>query len=166
MPSNRTILIMRHAKSSWDDSSLRDFERPLNERGRRDAPAIGKTLVKHGVIPDFIISSPALRAKQTVQYLKNIFGLGEGAFRWNDDLYYQGYKAYLEAIRNAPGHVNTLLIAGHNPSVEEIVAHLYGNSLDITTANVTCFETSAENWNRVDAGNCEFKWIIRPKDKL
>lgn len=163
MPSQKTFFIMRHAKSSWDDSSLKDFDRPLNKRGRRDAPAMGKTLENLGHTPELIISSPALRAKQTVLYFPEIFGLAEGAIQWNEDLYYQGYEAYLESIWNAPGRVSTLLVAGHNPSVEEIVAHLSGKSLDITTANIACFESDAESWSRVEAGNCEFKWLIRPK---
>jgi len=155
---------MRHAKSSWDDSSLRDFDRPLNQRGRRDAPVMGQYLDKLGLSPDFIISSPALRAKQTVQYIKEIFKLSEDALQWNDDLYYKGCETYLETIRNAPERINTLLIAGHNPSVEEVIAHLSGKKLDITTANIACFESGAETWGSVTAESSEFKWLIRPKD--
>lgn len=157
---------MRHAKSSWDDSSLRDFDRPLNKRGKHDAPAMGNYLKKMGVIPEHIISSPAHRARQTVLLLSDVLGLSRDAISWNEDLYYQGIEAYLKSIRNAPDRVNTILIAGHNPTVEHVVAHLSADQTrkEITTANIVRIDSSADTWNGVDPANSTFKWLVRPND--
>ncbi len=162
----KTILIMRHAKSSWDDSSLRDYERPLNTRGKHDAPAMGIYLKKIGVVPDHIISSPAHRARQTVLLLSNALNLSRDAISWNEDLYYQGIEAYLKSIRGAPDSVNTILIAGHNPAVEHIITLFSADQIkkDITTANIACFTTGVENWRGVDPENCTFKWLVRPNN--
>ncbi|CAN5185892.1 histidine phosphatase family protein [soil metagenome] len=157
---------MRHAKSSWDDSSLRDIERPLNKRGKRDAPAMGNYLKKLGVVPDHIISSPAQRARQTVFLLSDVFELNRDAISWNEDLYYKGVEAYTKAIRKTPSKAETILLAGHNPTIEHVVAHLSADRTRevITTANIACFESRADTWSGVGPVNCTFKWLVRPND--
>ncbi|REL24768.1 histidine phosphatase family protein [Rhodohalobacter sp. SW132] len=166
MSEKKTILFMRHAKSSWADSAQKDFDRPLNKRGKRDAPAMGRYLKEQGVVPDYIVSSAAQRARETVLLLAYAQGQGENIISWNEDLYYEGADAYLQAVRRAPESALTILVAGHNPSVERVVARLVDKrtNLTFTTANIACFETSAERWKDTGPENCTFKWLVTPND--
>lgn len=166
MKNSKTILIMRHAKSSWDDSSQKDFDRPLNKRGRKDAPAMGKYLLGSGLIPGHIISSPAQRARETILKVSDAVGVKENIIQWNEDLYYEGVEAYLKAIRSTPSAVVIVLVAGHNPTVEQTVAKLSGGAVRkaMTTANIACFLSSAESWSEISERNSEFKWLRSPKE--
>ncbi len=155
---------MRHAKSSWGDSSLKDFDRPLNSRGERDAPEMGNYLNGLGICPDYVICSPARRARQTVLLVTGTLGLNESEIHWNEDLYFNGAEAYLETLRNVPERAETALIAGHNPSVEEVISHLSGRpDLVVTTANIACFEVAADSWSDLKKDVCDFKWLVTPK---
>lgn len=166
MNDEKTILIMRHAKSAWDDSSLKDIERPLNKRGRKDAPAMGRFLADLGQIPDYIVCSTATRARETIQLLAEVIGLDEHMIQFNESLYYEGTDAYLAAVRSAPKEAAVVLIAGHNPTVEETVARLSGGSAakKITTANIACFYSSAPAWDDISEMNTTFKWLTGPED--
>lgn len=157
---------MRHAKSSWDDSSQKDFNRPLNKRGRKDAPAMGTYLAGLGLIPGHIISSPAQRARETTLKVADAVGAEESIISWNKALYFEGIEAYLDAIRSTPSRAEIVLIAGHNPTIEQTVARLSGGSVrgQITTANIACFVSSATGWGEVSEKNSEFKWLTGPKD--
>ena len=167
MKHEKTILIMRHAKSSWDDSSLRDFDRPLNKRGRRDAPAMGRYLSDLDLVPDYVVSSPAKRAKETVELVSKAIGADLPSVNFDEDLYYDGVEAYIEAIRSAPKESCIVLVAGHNPTIEQAVAKLSGGNTGlqkITTANIACFYSSASQWEDVSELNTTFKWLMGPKD--
>ena len=157
---------MRHAKSSWEDSSLRDFDRPLNKRGRKDAPAMGSFLSGLNLIPDHIVSSPAKRAKETVALLAESMTPADDDIHYDEALYYEGVEAYLDAIRSTPESAGVMLVAGHNPTIEQTVARLSGGNTrrKITTANITCFYTSAPAWKDVSELNTTFRWLTGPKD--
>ena len=166
MKNEKTILIMRHAKSSWDDSSLRDFERPLNKRGRRDAPKMGQYLSDLELFPDHIVCSPAERSRETIGLLTDALETGREIVNYDKALYHEGVGAYLNAIRLTPDKTGIVLIAGHNPTIEQVVARLSGvdASQTITTANIACFYTSASAWADVSELNTTFKWLTGPKD--
>lgn len=157
---------MRHAKSSWDDSSQRDIERPLNKRGKREAPAMGIYLKNLGLVPDLVISSTAQRARETVLLISDVLNMNRNSITWNEDLYYRGARAYLKAIRRAPSAAETILLAGHNPTVEHLVSYLSAERTRevITTANIACFESLADKWSGIGPDNCTFKWLVRPND--
>ena len=157
---------MRHAKSSWEDNDKKDYDRPLNKRGKSDAPEMGRYLKEIDMLPDRIISSPARRAKETVLLLAEAAGIAETEIQWNEDLYFSGANAYLESARQLSNNYSTILIAGHNPSVEQVVKFLGGGDAasKITTANIACHELSVEHWSEIDDSNCSFKWLMRPKD--
>lgn len=166
MKDEKTVLIMRHAKSSWDDSSLKDIERPLNKRGRNDAPAMGRYLSELGLVPDHIVCSTAVRARETIQLVAEVTGIDEEQISWDEALYYEDTDAYMAAIRSAPEEADVILVAGHNPTIEQTVARLSGGSAvqKITTANIVCFYSSASAWSNVEELNTTFKWITGPKD--
>lgn len=166
MPNERTLLFMRHAKSSWDDSSLKDFDRPLNKRGRKDAPKMGRYLLSLGLMPERIVSSPALRAKQTVELLSDVAGINQDQIEWDRSLYDNGADAYINAVHRTPSDVETVLVAGHNPTVEQVIERLSSGRADrrVTTANIACFKSTADQWSDVSEKNTIFKWLVGPKD--
>lgn len=156
---------MRHAKSSRENSDLQDFDRPLNKRGRADAPRMGNYLKEIGTVPDQVVSSPAERAKETVLLLADALGLDESAILWNQDLYFKGVDAYLESIKQFSNQSDTALIAGHNPSIEQLAGRLSGGgSVRITTGNIACFESDEGEWADVRSETTRFKWLVRPRD--
>ena len=157
---------MRHAKSSWDDSSLRDFDRPLNKRGKKDAPRMGAYLNEIGMIPDMIVSSPATRAQATILGVIGELGLKQSVITWNEDLYYGSSDAYLTAIRSADDSVTTVMTVGHNPMTESAMETLSDKLFHnhVPTAAIACFEVNVDSWKEVGPGKCKLKWFVIPKD--
>ncbi len=162
----KKILIMRHAKSSWDYTDLRDFDRPLNKRGNRDAPRMGRYLKELDVVPDQIVSSTAKRAKNTIQLVSEEMGFDEESIHWDEDLYFKGGKAYIDAIRRMNEKSKIVLAIGHYPMVDEVVAFLTGkmSAKHFATATVACLETEAKQWKEIDAGCCKLLWMVKPKE--
>lgn len=162
----KKILLMRHAKSSWNNAALRDFDRPLNQRGNSDAPKMGLYLKELGIIPDQIFSSPANRAKSTVLKVIDQLGLDEKSITWNENLYFNGEFAYAEAIRGADNRSNVVMIVGHNPMTDEVISLLSNQPItrQITTAAIACLETDIESWKDLEYGTCQVNWIVTPKD--
>ncbi len=121
----RELLILRHAKAQ-KDAGLRDYERALNERGTRDAPRVGIWLRNHGLRPDLVISSPALRARQTTLFTVLPLGLNGDEVRWEEELYLADLQALRELVAATPDPVRRLLLVGHNPGLEDLVLSLAG----------------------------------------
>lgn len=163
----KQILILRHAKSSWDDNSLADFDRPLAKRGLKDAPRMGKYLRKIKRKPDLIVSSSAQRTRETATLVANSMKVDEGIITWNKDLYYGSAMDYLKAIQNADSNVDRIMLVGHNPKVEQTVGALIGNveapNLRMPTAALACLSTYAINWDQIHWGTCQLEWLIIPK---
>lgn len=161
------ILLLRHAKSSWDDSGLDDFDRPLDKRGNRDAPRMGTFTRKSGYLPDHIFSSTATRARQTTSLFCEQAGLDEENISWTDDFYYGTAYDYLEAIQEAPEDAKTIMLVGHNPKMEETASLLCSDSKSYTvrmpTAALVCLEHPAVKWNQVKEGTARIKWMMIPK---
>ena len=162
----KKILIMRHAKSSWSDEKLKDFDRPLNARGKKDAPKMGRYLKELGIAPDQIFSSPAERAKLTTLAVAKELGVNSVAIRWDEELYFGNPMAYLNAIRSADQDSNAVMTVGHNPMSAEIMSALSLQSFThhVPTAALACFETDVEKWKDVKQSGCKLLWIVSPKD--
>ncbi|MFN1834833.1 SixA phosphatase family protein [Balneola sp. MJW-20] len=163
----KQIHLLRHAKSSWDDPDLRDFERPLAERGKTDAPRMGRFIRMIDHKPDVICSSTAFRAKETTQLFIEGAKMDESVIKWNEDLYFNGPSAYMECIRQTPDRFESLMLVGHNPNMEEIATRLSGGkekvSFRMPTAALICFETFAHKWSDVGPSTCQVKWMMIPK---
>jgi phosphohistidine phosphatase len=163
----KNILLLRHAKSSWDDSSLKDFDRPLAKRGQKDAPRVGRFIRESKTVPATIISSPAQRAKQTAQLIAVEANLGTDAISWVEDLYYGGARDYLTAIQSAPEDAADIMLIGHNPLMEETVSLLCngegGYGVRMPTAALVCIEHPAIEWKQVKPGTARLKWMMIPK---
>src|SRR5688572_26380636 len=115
----KRVIIVRHAKSSWDDASLPDFERPLNERGKHDAPMMAKRLLEKKVEIDAFISSPAKRAKRTASLFAKEFGQDKDDLILVDALYHAAPEEFYNAIENAPAKAKTIAIFSHNPGITD-----------------------------------------------
>ncbi len=132
--SKKTLYIARHAKSSWDDMSLSDFERPLNPRGKRDAPFMSNLLKEKGIAPDLILSSPAKRAKKTAKHYHKILG---GELRFDKSIYEASTVNLYTLIKEAFQSVDSVMIVGHNPEFTALNDMLSDKSIfNIPTAGV------------------------------
>lgn len=157
---------MRHAKSSWNNPGLRDFDRPLNKRGKKDAPRMGQYLKELQLIPDQIVSSPAERAKSTILRVIGELGLPASKITWDEDLYFNGSQSYIDAIRRADDSMDVVMIVGHNPMTEDTISVLSAHTSQkaIKTATIACFEFAVDSWKDVEFGPGTLKWIVGPKD--
>jgi phosphohistidine phosphatase len=136
---------MRHAKSSWADDGLPDRERPLNERGEKSAPRMGKWLRKQGLSPDLIISSDARRAVQTAEAVIDALGYGCD-WRRAPSLYAADIDAYYDVLRGVPDEAAMVLVIAHNPGTAEMVEALTGEQERMPTAAVAQIDLPLEHW--------------------
>ena len=118
--TERTITLIRHAKSSWRDSSLADFERPLNKRGMRDAPRIGAVLSEKGISLDKVLCSDALRARQTLDLVKQEMHMDESTIEYRSELYGASAQRLLSCIKEQHSSIAHIALLAHNPGIEEL----------------------------------------------
>lgn len=163
----KQILLLRHAKSSWDDPRLGDFDRPLAKRGIADAPLMGEFVKDTDLIPAIIYSSPAKRAEETSRYFSEAAGVDPDKVQWNEDLYYGSMKDYIEQIQSAPDESERIMLVGHNPIMENTAGMLAGSdhkiAMKMPTAALVCLECFANSWQEVTSGTCQIKWMMIPK---
>jgi len=158
----KTLLLLRHAKSDWDDPGLRDFDRPLAARGERDAPRIGKALRKRGPLPGLIISSPAARAKATIEAVKERARLNL-EIRFDEAVYGASSPELMKLIRRLPDENACVLLVGHNPGFEDLVGRLSGTHERMPTGALACIEFQIDNWQDVNDGEGTLAWLLTPK---
>jgi phosphohistidine phosphatase len=161
----KTLLVLRHAKSSWDDSGLDDHQRPLNARGERDAPRVGRLMRDERLRPDLVVSSDALRARLTAEAAADAAKYPV-TILLEPRLYHAGAVDILAAVRDVSDEeFETVMIVGHNPGLEELVALLTGEPEDMPTAALARIELPIDRWSDLDAavrGVLVALW--RPKD--
>src|SRR5712692_713700 len=158
----KTLLLLRHAKSDWDDASLRDFDRPLAPRGKRDAPRIGKALSKRGPVPDLVISSPAARAKATIDAVMKAANLNlEVTFE--ESMYGASSAELMKLIRRLPEESSCALLVGHNPGFGDLLNRLTGSHERMPTAALACVEFQIDHWEDVEDGKGRLVWLFTPK---
>lgn len=143
----KVVYFVRHAKSSWADPSLKDFDRPLNKRGLRDAPFMGKLMNAKENKPDALISSPALRAKTTAYYFAEALGIEERQVELKPDIYEAFTEALLRIVQNLPATYDTVVLFGHNPALTSL-ANSFSDSpiANIPTCGVFKVEATVDNW--------------------
>ena len=144
----KTLLILRHAKSSWKDEQTPDHDRPLNKRGKRDAPRIGRLLHECELSPELIISSTAKRARKTAAKAAKECHY-EGVIEMCGELYLAPTREYLEVLRRVPNHVQRVMVVGHNPGAEDLVYELTGHSTHFPTASLAQVELDIEAWKEL-----------------
>lgn len=154
------LYIMRHAKSSWDSPGLSDFERPLNPRGKRDAPHMGDFLAEHDFMPELIVSSPAQRAKTTAELVADAAAFG-GEMWLDERIYMADGDTLLDVVYGLPDSFQRVLLVGHNPGFEELVEELCGGLVRMPTATIACVHLDAPTWGEVEEG--VLQWLVTPK---
>jgi phosphohistidine phosphatase len=163
----RSLYLIRHAKSSWDHPGLRDFERPLNERGHRDAPEMARLLRDMGIRPDLIVSSPAKRALTTAQYFAQVFGVADEALLREEDIYEASMYDILNVIRALPDEARTVFLFGHNPSLTDTANQFSQQYIpNVPTCGVVQLETNIERWADFQKNNTRLVQCFFPKDVL
>lgn len=165
--------LFRHAKSDWNDARLRDFDRPLNERGRRGAAVMGRYIAEHGAKWYRIVSSPAVRAAQTVEIAAQAAGTNP-AIIWDRRVYLASSASLLDLLRDQAGDPPSILMVGHNPGLEDLIFDLVpddGSSplRDIVeekfpTAAFAVLELDIDSWADADEGCARLTHLVRPRD--
>ncbi len=142
----KTLFLIRHAKSSRDDPAMADKDRPLNDRGKRDAPKMGKRLAKRGVKPDLILSSSAVRALETAEIVAKEVDYKRKDILVDDRLYAVGAEELLDVIRKLGDEVERVMLIGHNPELTELAHRLSSKITDMPTCAVAEFTFDAKAW--------------------
>jgi phosphohistidine phosphatase len=160
----KSVLLLRHAKSSWKHSELADHDRPLNNRGKRDAPLIGRLLKKEDLVPEIIISSTATRARSTAEAVAKASGY-RGEIVLDKSLYAAGPIAYLNVMHHLSNEYVRALIIGHNPGLEELVEMLTGEIHPMPTCSLAHVKFRVDKWSEIDNKiKGKVAGILRPRD--
>ena len=158
----KTIYFIRHAKSSWDDPALSDFDRPLNDKGLADAPKMGKKLQELGINPNVIIASPAVRAYETAEIVKKEIGFF-GEIITNRKLYNATAEQITEVIAGLSHDLECVFIVGHNPGLNEIVHDLVGDFVHLGTCSVFGVRFESEKWQDLETSHKETVLFLEKK---
>ena len=158
----KKLTLIRHAKSSWDDETLKDFDRPLSKRGKSDAPFMAKILKEQGNYPDMILCSPALRARKTAQVFAKELEFEHG-ITYNEAIYEAKVATLLKIITSVDKKVQNLFLVGHNPSLNELAANFLEFEENIVTCGIVEIEFSCEKWSEISARNARLLSFSYPK---
>jgi len=162
----KRLTLLRHAKSSWDDLSVDDFHRPLNPRGRRAAPEMGRRMQANALVPDLIVSSPARRAISTARMIARELDYPEARIIEEQALYHAGGGQVLEIINSLETLAEHLMLCGHNPGFTDLANALGDAHIDnMPTAAVFCVDFDINDWSELSPGGGRFVCFDMPKNK-
>src|SRR5437588_4417368 len=159
----KRLLLMRHAKSSWGDGSLADFDRPLNERGLKAAPLLGRFMRKQKLRPDLILCSPAERARQTVSLVVEAAGLAV-PLRYDERIYEATSARLVEVVSQIEEDAGEAMLVGHNPGLEVLLERLTGESRRMPTAALARVALDVEKWSKVHDGVGRVELFVKPRE--
>lgn len=160
----RSLIIFRHGKSDWDAAFGSDHERPINKRGRRDSERMGRFLADVGDVPDRIVTSSALRARETLEHAVRGGDWGDVSTLVTDDLYEATPAAVLAIIQSQEDAVRRLLLVGHEPTWSHLVGLFVGGaSVKMSTATMARIDFQVPMWSAVAFGQGTLRWIVPPK---
>ncbi len=160
------LVLIRHAKSSWDHPNLTDLQRPLNNRGKHDAPLMGKRLKEMGVLPDFIISSPAVRAHKTAKKIAKQTDYPKKKISLCKELYLNGIHAMFKQITSLDEKYNTVYLVGHNPDITSLAYFLTKHRVDnIPTCGIFYVTFESLFWQDITESSGKFKLFDFPKNQ-
>lgn len=163
----KTLLLVRHAKSSWDAPGLSDFDRPLNERGKKDAPEMAKRLKDKNINIDLFVSSPAKRAKKTAKYFAEAFEVKKDGIQLVDDLYLASPSAFQKTIIELSDKNNAVAIFSHNPGITEFANALTNVRIDdMPTCGVFAIHIDTDSWSDFENAEKKFLFFDYPKNPL
>ena len=159
----KRLFILRHAKSSWDDASLADYDRPLNERGMENAPFIGRVMKDRGLVPDTVISSPANRARTTAKLAAEAAGI-RSAIMFDERIYEASPQTIVKVLSELDSNANSAMVVGHNPGMEGLIRFLTGEITAMPTAALAVIDLDIENWSDVGHNSGTLVEVLRPKE--
>ncbi len=161
----KTLLLMRHAKSSWKEENVKDCDRPLTKRGKKDAPMMARFLKKKNLLPDLILCSSAKRARHTVRAILEELNISDEIVIELESLYLAEPQAYMEAIQEQSDDTNCILVVGHNPGLEALAQILSDSVVSLPTATVAEIKLPIKKWSALSEtseGKLENVWT--PKE--
>ena len=163
--SNRKLILMRHAKSDWADSSISDKDRPLNARGRAATPIVAQWLQTNQAIPDIVLCSSATRTKQTLELLLDQWPKPSPEVIYLDELYLAP-AAQILSIASKHDSRNSLLVLGHNPGMEDLASYLSQARIEMPTAGIALLEAIGRNWpdDWLQASSWSWRGLVKPRD--
>jgi phosphohistidine phosphatase len=164
----KTLYVIRHAKSSWDATTLGDIERPLNDRGKRDAPRMAKRLKEKDIHPGLMISSPAKRAHATAKKIAKVLKYPKDAIKIEKKLYHGAEDAMLSVLNKLKDKHQSVMMFGHNPGLTDFVNSIMAEELDIDnvpTCGVVAFQFQAERWDQITWGTGKMLFFDYPKSR-
>ncbi|MBN7812396.1 histidine phosphatase family protein [Algoriphagus sp. H41] len=159
----KKIILVRHAKSAWDNPTLSDHDRPLAERGLKDAPKMAKRLKQKGLTIDLMLSSSAVRAMETAKILAKELGYPKEKIKTDGKLYHATPHTLLSAIRSQSDEIKTMLVFGHNPGFNDLIDYLGGEIDNLPTSGQFGFILKSGNWRDLQPENVEVWFVDYPK---
>ena len=159
----KTLYLARHAKSYWKDQSIPDFDRPLNNRGKRDAPFMGEVLKDKKIKIGLIISSPAKRTRKTAIEIAAKIGYPEKNILYNEELYEASSTSLIKTLKKVDEKYDSIMMFGHNPGLTLLNNHISNHYIDnIPTCGIVALEID-NKWNEIDKNTCNFLFFEYPK---
>jgi phosphohistidine phosphatase len=159
------LSIIRHAKSSWKDTTLDDFDRPLNKRGKHDAPLMGKIIFKKLNSPDLFLSSPAKRARKTAIKISKEMLYPKKKIQFLVDIYHADLQELLAIIHGVENIYDKIFLCGHNPGITDLVNHLTGERIiNVPTCGVAHIEFNTDQWSKIFPGSGKLIYFDFPKN--
>lgn len=165
MSGLKKIILVRHAKSSWDHPFLNDHDRPLAQRGLIDAPKMAKRLKKRGIVPNLILSSTAVRAQETAKITAEILGFPLDAIAFEKGLFHATPNQILKIIRMQKDTYKTLFVFGHNPGLNDLITYLGGSLDNLPTSGQFGFKLHSDHWADLSPNTAEVWLLDFPKKK-
>ncbi len=163
----KTLYLVRHAKSSWDFPELADHDRPLNKRGKRDSPEMGRRLKARGIRPDLMVSSTALRAITTCQVIAQATDYLESDILRDKTVFHAGSNTLLQVVRNTPDGAKSLMLFGHNPGFTDFANRLAQTEIwNIPTCGVFACVFTVDRWSEVEFGKGQLLFYDYPKKNI
>ena len=159
----RTLYLLRHAKSSWKDASLADFERPLKGRGREAAEQMGRFLASKKVTVGALISSPSVRTRQTIDIVLRHVHLGVEP-QFDQRIYEASLSTLVQIVSELPDDKKAAMLVGHNPGMEEMLAFLTRESRHMPTCALAKISVDVSSWKEAGRGSGKLEWFVTPKD--
>jgi phosphohistidine phosphatase len=163
----KTLLLIRHAKSSWENFDQPDFDRPLNDRGKKDAPEMAERVKERKINPDVIISSPAKRAKKTAKYFAEAFDMNKDDIVLLERLYEAAVNDYVLTVQELSNKYDVVFVFAHNPAITAFANSLTNVRIDdMPTCSVFAVSAHCEDWNNFSNSEKQFLFFDYPKNPL
>ena len=161
----KRLFLIRHAKSSWDETERDDFDRPLSKRGKRNGPEMARRLASRSIVPDLIYSSPAKRAKKTARYMAKGTGYPVSSISYQDELYLGSMSFHIHLLQDGFEKADTLFLVGHNYTITELAEYLTGTHIsNVPTCGVVAIEYAGQSGFTTSSGAGKLLFFDFPKN--